>query len=232
MTQSEKTTRMIDGWWRNGKPSNVVEEAGVLVRQLDELVRRGFHEWEPCPQNMWCGKFSTIWPSSLINKDYNKALYCGSAGARRESPAVGFVLAPPPVNRFYCIYPSDANSMNAMEQEMKGRVPHASHACGKTCRPPDEMHYCSFRDDNLSLALEANANYGFDSRFKYNEVIVDAERMKAALPRSLLGVFYMDEETREQARNIHQQFLETFNVGPGDFPLMAFSLTEGFRVGS
>ena len=94
------------------------------------------------------------------------------------------------------------------------------------------MHYCSFRDDNLSLALEANANYGFDSRFKYNEVIVDAERMKAALPRSLLGVFYMDEETREQARNIHQQFLETFNVGRDDFPLMAFSLTEGFRVGS
>ena len=153
-------------------------------------------------------------------------LWRRARGAR--DPAVGFVLAPPPVNRFYCIYPSDANSMNAMEQEMKGRVPHASHACGKTCRPPDEMHYCSFRDDNLSLALEANANYGFDSRFKYNEVIVDAERMKAALPRSLLGVFYMDEETREQARNMVNSSRPS-TLDETTSPLMAFSLTEGFR---
>jgi hypothetical protein len=42
----------IDGWWRNGRPSNSVTEAGTLIRQLDELNRKGFREWEPGPADL------------------------------------------------------------------------------------------------------------------------------------------------------------------------------------
>ena len=73
--------------------------------------------------------------------------------------------------------------MGAIEKEAKGHIT-ANHACGDTCRPP-ELRACSFKPDGLAEALRANANFGFDSRFKYNEVIVDAERMKASLPSSL-----------------------------------------------
>ena len=142
---------------------------------------------------------------------------------------MGFVLTPPPVNRFHCIYPSDANSMGAIEKEAKGHIP-AAHACGETCRPPD-MRGCSFPPEMLETALRANANFGFDSRFKYNEVIVDAERMKASLPHSLMGIFYMDEATRELATDIHAHFLATFKLDAAAFPLMHLSLTDGFRAG-
>jgi len=207
-----------------------VTEAGTLIRQLDELNRKGFREWEPCPADMWCGKFSSIWPASLINQRYNAALYAGGPGARRAEGAVGFVLAPPPVNHFFCIYPSDGNSMGAIEKEHKGHIP-AAHACGDTCRPPDVTTGCSYPPHELSAALAANAHFSFESRFKYNEVIVDAERMKAALPHSLLGIFYLDEPTRVQATSLHQQFLATFGLHAAEFPLMHLSLTAGFRPG-
>lgn len=225
----ETVVQRIDRWWREGEPNNDVTKAGVIVRQLDELVRKGFHEWEPCPEQMWCGKFSRIWPSSLINKHFNQAVYAGGQGARRKEGAVGFVLAPPPTNQFHCIYPSDANSMGAIEQEVKGQIT-GNHACGATCKPP-EMRACSFPPEGLETALKANANFGFDSRFKYNEVVVDAERMKAALPHSLLGIFYMGPETKEQAVSIHVQFLANFKVSNEEFPLMQLSLEEGFRAG-
>ena len=221
--------------WRHGRPSNVVSEAGVIVRQLDELVRKGFREWEPCPSEMWCGKFGKIWPSSIINKNFNKAVYCGGPGARREEAAVGFVLAPPPINHLWCAYPSDANSMGAIEHEFKAQqksgLKAAYHGCGSGCRPPEEVQGCSFAPEQLEMALKRNAEDVDIGRFKYNEIVMDAERMKAALPHSLLGVFYMDEDTKAQATGIHAAFLATYKLTSDEFPLMHLSLSEGFRAG-
>lgn len=223
----------IDAWWRNGRPSNVLTEAGVLVRQLDELNRKGFVEWVPCPDSMWCGKFGKIWPSSIINRDFNQALYTGTPGARREEPSAGFVLAPPPANRFFCIFPSDGNSMGGIQDESAGHA-EESHACGESCdghRVMTKTAKCSYPPEALGAALEANVKV--DSRFKYTEVIVDALRMKSLLPSSLLGVFYMDDRSRANAVRIHGEFLAAFKgrVTAESFPLMAFSLRDGFRAG-
>ena len=55
--------------------------------------------------------------------------------------------------------------------------------------------------------------------------------MKAALPDSLLGIFYMDDATKPGATDLHQRFLAHFKLKPSAFPLLHFSLTEGFRAG-
>lgn len=224
---------MIDSWWRNGRPSNLVTEAGVLIRQVDELNRKGFVEWVPCPEDMWCGKFGKIWPSSIINRDYNKAMYTGTPGSRREEPAAGFVLAPPPVNRYFCIFPSDGNSMHGIQDKSTGNAD-VSPACGETCsvhKVMSKISRCSYPPEALAAALEANVNV--DSRFKYNEVIVDALQMKALLPHSILGVFYLDDSSRADATRIHRDFLVAFkgNITAESFPLMHFSMRNGFRKG-
>lgn len=227
------TVQRINLWWRNGKPSNAVTEAGVLVRQLDELNRKGFVEWVPCPEEMWCGKFGSIWPSSIINRNFNKALYMGTPGARREEPQVGFVLAPPPTNVIHCIFPSDGNSMGGIEHESKGHAK-GNYACGEQCVGSETMtktSRCSFPPEKLRAALEANAVV--DNRFTYTEVIVDAKHMKSLLPYSLLGVFYMNDGTKANAIRIHSEFLAAFKgqVTADEFPIMHFSVTDGFRVG-
>ena len=100
---------------------------------------------------------------------------------------MGFVLAPPPLNRFYCIFPSDANSMGGIEHQGKMGIIDPAKACGQQCNPPVFMgthqQACSFPPERLADALQANANFSFSSRFKYNEIIMDAQQMKARLPQ-------------------------------------------------
>ena len=90
---------------------------------------------------------------------------------------------------------------------------------------------CSFPSERLEAALEANAVV--DNRFKYTEVIVDAKHMKSLLPHSLLGIFYMDEQTKANAIRIHGEFLAAFKgqVTANEFPLMHFSVIDGFQTG-
>ena len=65
---------------------------------------------------------------------------------------------------------------------------------------------------------------------KYNELVVDAQFMKQSLPHSLLAVFYMQPHTRDMAVNVRNDFLWRFkdSVTPREFPLVHFSLTDGF----
>lgn len=83
---------VLNTWWKRGNPSNKVTEAGVLVRQFDALSIG--NPWEPCSNRSWCAKYAGIFPSSLINARHNR-LYRGDSEG-------GLVLAPPPLNRFFC----------------------------------------------------------------------------------------------------------------------------------
>ena len=54
--------------------------------------------------------------------------------------------------------------------------------------------------------------------------------MKKNLPHSLLAVFYMQPHTRGVAVDVRNEFLERFGLKPPDFPLVHFSLTDGFTA--
>ena len=181
-------------------------EAGVIVRQFDALSKTGF-AWEPCADHLWCSKFSRIWPSSIINRDYNNVLYRGEEEA-------GLVLAPPPLNRFHCIFPGDGNSMG-----------HLDEPCQDTCTPP-RIWDCSFPPHQLEKALQANHGNG-----KYNEVVIDAQYMKRNLPRSIMGIFYMAPDTKEKAKAIHSQFVAHYGAEAADVPLLKLNLKSGFSRG-
>ena len=195
----------LNHWWRHGKPSNKVTEAGVLVRQFDALSK--VHPWEPCPEDKWCAKYRFIWPSSIINMKYNNRLYRGENEA-------GLILAPPPHNRFYCIYAGDGNSMGHYSQ---------NHGCQQTQCEGWRTFDCSYTAEHMEEALTANAE-----TLKYNEVVVDAQHMKQHLPRALLGVFWTSGSTRELATRVHGEFLKHYQMTPESFPLLHLSLDKGF----
>ena len=95
-------------------------ESGVVVRMLDALNKHDGAMWEPCPHGTWCAKYGAIWPSTLINREHNAVWYAGKAFAGRDGvqSSAGLVLAPPPLNRFFCIYPRDGNAMVSRRPDM------------------------------------------------------------------------------------------------------------------
>ena len=52
----------------------------------------------------WCAKYAGILPSSLVSQEFSAGLYRGDQMG-------GLILAPPPLNRIFCAYPGDGNSM-------------------------------------------------------------------------------------------------------------------------
>lgn len=149
----------INRMWREGKPSPSVAEAGVVVRVSDSLMKvKGLQPWEPCPSHMWCAKYGGIWPSSLVNERYNKPIYAG-----RES-GFGFVLAPPPLNRFFCIYPRDGNSMGHVTPRGADRS-----GCQRQCGGGRDVFDCSYPPEMLEECLKVNSGSP-----KYNEIVIAA----------------------------------------------------------
>ena len=180
--------------------------AGVLVRQFDALSKVA--SWTPCPEDKWCAKYRFIWPSSIINANHNRVLYRGDGEA-------GLVLAPPPHNRFFCIYPADGNSMGHYDD---------NHGCQQSCQGKQTWD-CAYEPERLEEALTQNAGGA-----KYNEVVVDAQFMKQNLPHSLIAIFYMQPHTRDMASGVHGDFLRAFGLTSAQFPLVHLSMTDGFSA--
>ena len=62
----------------------------------------------------------------------------------------GFILAPPPLNRLFCIYPRDGNSMGHLGD---------ANGCQRTCTAGKTFD-CSFAPTELEAALVANRDAG------------------------------------------------------------------------
>ncbi|KAL3915674.1 MAG: hypothetical protein SGPRY_007130 [Prymnesium sp.] len=66
----------FNSWWTLGKPSNDVSQAGVLLHQFDAISPVDSQKpWAPCEGHDSCAKYTTIWPSSIINKFHHNRLY-------------------------------------------------------------------------------------------------------------------------------------------------------------
>lgn len=177
----------------------------MLVRSFDALSKVG--SWAPCPETAWCAKYRFIWPSSIVNRNHNKVMYRGDAG---------LVLAPPPYNRFFCVYPGDGNSMGHYGD---------NHGCQEPC-VGRRVWDCAYEPERLEEALTTNS-----ANSKYNEVVVDAQYMKQHLPHSLMGVYWMGDAGRAGAADVHSDFLRAFSLTAKQFPLLHFDLQHGFSSG-
>ena len=97
-----------------------------------------------------------------------------------------------------------------------------SHGCQRPCDPSGARAFdCSFPPEGLETCLRVQGPT------KYNEMVVDAERLHAKLPHSLLAVFFTNPSTEGAARWTRDVFLQTYKEVK-DFPLLRLT-TEGFE---
>ena len=94
---TEQRIYTLNKRFADGKPSNSLQEAGVLVRQFDTLDDFD-RPWMPCGEHSWCHKFSDRWATSIVNNDARHMYYddLGTGGP---------VLAP--TAELFCAYPED-----------------------------------------------------------------------------------------------------------------------------
>ena len=160
----------------------------------------------------WCAKYAGILPSSLVSQEFSAGLYRGDQMG-------GLILAPPPLNRIFCAYPGDGNSMGHGGCQTKCPVcperPPGYH--GPPCRTWD----CSYSAEQLGSALRQGSHH-------HNEVVIDALLMHSHVPHSILGFFYMHESTRLRAAQAHRAFLSAFKLHAAECPLLHFSLADAF----
>ena len=96
-----------------------------------------------------------------------------------------------------------------------------SHGCQRPCDPSGARAFdCSFPPEGLETCLRVQGPT------KYNEIVVDAERLHAKLPHSLLAVFFTNPSTEGAARWTRDVFLQTYKEVK-DFPLLRLT-AEGF----
>ena len=207
----------LEAMWHDGKPSNDVQSAGLIVHQFDAVNPKGQAAFEPCPQHLWCAKYGKIWPSSLINRRQHKGLYRGDQMG-------GLILAPPPLNSIRCAYPKDGNSMGHIgSMGCQGDCPDCQRPAGYH-GPPCKTWDCSFPSERLQQALAAG---GGD---KHNEIVIDAQVMASNLPHSVLAFFYMQPQTKPQAASHHAEFLKRYNLTADDCPLLHLSASQGLQL--
>ena len=108
-----ETAATLNVRFAEGRPSNDLASAGVLLRQFDSLGDPA-NPCLPCPSHLWCGKFSDRWSASLVNSRV-RHLYDGAkAGSAVGHVAVarpgGIVLSPSV--ELFCAYAQDGNSMD------------------------------------------------------------------------------------------------------------------------
>ena len=64
-----------------GAPTTSLADAGVLVRQFDQLSDTDAgRPWMPCRLGTWCGQFHAQWPASIVNKDARSMYYESEGG--------------------------------------------------------------------------------------------------------------------------------------------------------
>ena len=111
------------------------------------------------------------------------------------------------------------------QEELSGRPQVKSARLSNGWLPPDSpaesLSRRAFPPEGLETCLRVQAPT------KYNEIVVDAERLHAKLPHSLLAVFFTNPSTEGAARWTRDVFLQTYKEVK-DFPLLRLT-TEGFE---
>ena len=206
----EEHVEALNARFRNGRPSNDLSTAGLLIRQFDKLddAMQG-RPWLPCPTSGWagwCAKFHDIWATSLILK--------GGASSLYDPWGSGIVLSP--TVTLNCAYASDGNSMG--EERLCNRPGFDGHQCipGCSCDPTRSLSDGPACNDGLP-PTQLKRVVADHLRFApmgniYNEIVVNTASVVDQLPGSVAAFFYPKGADSNGVREYHRNFLNTYGL--------------------
>ena len=229
----------LNARFRNGKPSNDLSAAGVLMRNFEGMAGRHSFAWEPCAADEFCARAGDRLASSIINAAMPH-LYSFDAGG---------VVIEPQRARLLCSFHGDGNDFGRFckppTEWLKmaaGVEPDGSCVPGCTSRfgwcddkwqpcPLCEQVPCAWRSSGLAGMMEAHAakleNWrahgqtcvkgGHYGRSKcHNELVLDADAWVNHMPQTFEAFFFQaasHPESVSQARSQHAAFVSRYGGG-------------------
>lgn len=189
----------INKLFRTGRPSNDIEEVGVIMHQWDGLEEQGY-PWKMCLHNCMC-------QGAFINGRISAMIMYQGLSARPDRIGVpipfahrGGILIHPSAATLDCLYPIDGATYHLDNParpgcsdlfcDAKNLRDRNGQLCGFTGAPAT-----AWSPKDLKLLLEAHAldgagyhGPGFHSG--YNEVIINSPKYDAQLPHAVQAFFY------------------------------------------
>ena len=182
-----------------GKPSNDLRQAGLLVHGFDGTELDDEHRWMPCKDG-FCKGAAQWWSTSLINKEHP-----ATWGAN------GIVFSPSRT-KVLCSHYCDLGSLSS---GCKSSAPDGFNGTGKP-----------YPADYLKEMLQRSM-YEEEAKGAYNEVLIDMPEFVANLPHSVSAFYYKansDGFKQVEAAHAYVAFLDAFNLTEGSIPLLKFTM--------
>jgi hypothetical protein len=232
----EDTVGRINKRFMEGKASDDLSSAGVVIRQLDAMVDNGQLDWwfEHDEEDGWMrtpGPWGQTFYSHLRDR-LAASVVNVKLPFMYSTSAVGFVLRPSEL-ALWCSYPRDGNSMNEDDHGCGGHGTTGSFDSLKSMMKYHEKHL-HFGTSCLWGAPDAEDRSGC----RYNELVLDGERYAARLPFVIEAIFFPvngvvhhEEGSESQARILHRRFARTYGMIEGECdgcapPLLRFDVQD------
>ena len=190
---SRWTLHMLSDLYKNGKPSNDVSQAGLMVHAFDD-TEDWDAQWKPCHEDQWCEQFNKHWSASIINSRQPNTWTTS-----------GILLHPDKaMNQILC----------------SGAVDIATYNTG--CRRPNTNDKVYKPNELKDMLNESMNNCGARCE-DYNEVVINSTYYVQNLPQSILAIIYFDDAAaKEQVRAIqtYVALLDKFHLTECELPLL------------
>ena len=236
--QMQTVVERINARFVHGGPSDDLEAAGVLVRQIDAMVDHD--EWWRTHKEgegesaraigtpPWAAPFDPKLRDRLAASMINAKL-----PFIYSTSAVGFVLRPSDLQAgLWCSYPRDGNSMNVADHGCAGKG-----AIGSFKSLAKMMVYHINHLKSGTSCLWGAPNAADRSSCQYNEVVLNGELYASKLPYVIEAVFFPEggqvhhrEGDESRARLVHRRFVQAYGHAYGPLrgvpapPLLAFDV--------
>jgi hypothetical protein len=209
----------------NGHPSNQLDEAGVLMRQIHKGAQK---PWLPSSQAKRADRF----PSSLVNQHL--------CVLHNSEP--GFVVSS--AVSLLCYYHSDGAS-DGKTCSTPGVSPECIPGCWKAagwswgnaqhpalwCERPSNtlprgrLYGCAWKPDNLEGMVQSHLERGGGG---HNEVVIDAHSWMEQLPGAIEALFFIKQSDAGHVKGLRANIMHTYGLREEQAPpLVKYDVRRG-----
>lgn len=201
----------------------------MLIHQFDSVADTA-EPWVLCPHDSWCARVRDRVSASLVSAMSPRNTVHYPKGSEGGLPLFdytrGGLIFSPWYNKVSCAYPADAGAMGRMcEPTHTECIPGCfdKHEEPAWCTPDEPWGTrvvnggCAWPPQYLHLMMEQQASA---RNAAYNEVVLEVDAYERNLPRSIEAVFYIKQEQKYIAKQVHRSLVKHFGLEESELPLL------------
>jgi len=209
--------------------TNDIRKAGVLIHQFDSIADVT-EPWVLCPHDAWCSKVRDRVSASLVSAMSPRDTVHYPKGSDGGLPLFDFtrggLIFSPWYNKVSCAYPADAGAMGRIcTDDHPDCIPgcYDKRQNPVWCTPDDpwgtsvKSGTCAWAPENLHLMMEQQSSA---RNAAYNEVVLAGDVYAQHLPRSIEAVFYIKQEQKYIAKQVHRALVKHFGIEESALPFL------------